>query len=180
MLIGITGRPGAGQDAAADYLATSDHRFAIITFDRPLRSMLRAGFDLSEEHFRPELFHTTLPGLRKSPAQMLHSLRWQWIRTNTAPDTLLDPVREALADARARNVDVVIPDVYTEAEAALVREFGGQLLHVINKASPDLGPDPRIKLRELERELLVPADLFKLYDALDAIVGEEAFCEALS
>ena len=63
---------------------------------------------------------------------------------------------------------------------SLVREFGGQLLHVINKASPDLGPDPRIKLRELERELLVPADLFKLYDALDAIVGEEAFCEALS
>jgi len=179
MLIGITGRPGAGQDAAADYLATSDHRCAIITFDRPLRSMLRAGFDLTDAHFQPDLFHVTLPGLKKSPAQMLHSPRWQWIRANTATETLLDPVRDALAEARASNVDVVIPDVYTEAEAALVREFGGQLLHLVSKHTPDLGPDPGIKLRELERELLVPARVFQLYDALDAIVGEEMFCEGL-
>lgn len=180
MLIGITGRPGAGQDAAADYLASSDHRFAIVTFDRPLRSMLRACFDLSEEHFLPVLFHTIHPELRKSPAQMLHSLRWQWIRTNTAPDTLLDPVRDALAEARARNVDVVIPDVYTEAEAALVREFGGQLLHLVNDHAPNLGPDTGIKLRELERELIVPSRIFQLYDALDAIVGEELFCEEIA
>ena len=180
MLIGITGRPGAGQDAAADYLATSDHRFAIVTFDRPLRSMLRAGFYLSDDHFQPDLFYVPLPGLKKSPAQLLQSLRWQWIRTNTAPDTLLDPAREALAEARARNVDVVIPDVYTEAEAALVREFGGQLLHMVNQHAPDLGPDPSIKLRELERELLIPARVFQMYDAIDAIVGEELFCEALT
>jgi hypothetical protein len=180
MLIGLTGRPGAGQDVAADYLATSDHRFALVTFDRPLRNMLRAGFNLTEEHFHPDLFLVALPGLKKSPAQMLHSLRWQWIRTNTAPDTLLDPVRDALADARARNVDVVIPDIYTDAEAALVREFGGQLLHLVNKHALDLGPDTGIKLRDLERELLVPARVFQLYDALDAIVGEEMFCEALA
>lgn len=177
MLIGITGRPGAGQDAAADYLTTSDHRFAIVTFDRPLRSMLRAGFGLSDDHFHQDLFHAPLPGLKKSPAQLLQSLRWQWIRANTAPDTLLDPAREALANARANNVDVVIPDVYTDAEAALVREFGDQLLHLVNKHSADLGPDPAIKLRELERELIVPARVFQLYDALDEIVGEELFCE---
>lgn len=180
MLIGITGRPGAGQDTAADYLTSSEHRFAIVTFDRPLRSMLSADFDLTEEHFRSDLFHTTLPALRKSPAQMLHSLRWEWIRTNTAPDTLLDQAREALADARARNVDVVIPDVHTEAEAALVREFGGQLLRLVNDHAPNLGPDTGIKLRELERELIVPLRVFQLYDALDAIVGEELFCEEIA
>lgn len=180
MLIGITGRPGAGQDAAADYLAGNEHRFTIVSFDRPLRAMLRTSFNLTEAHFQPDRYHVTVAGPNKTPARLLQALRWERIRTNAEPETLLDPVREALAEARARNVDVVIPDVYTEAEAALVREFGGQLLHVINKTASDLGPDPRIKLRELERELLVPADLFKLYDALDAIVGEEAFCEALS
>lgn len=180
MLIGITGRPGAGQDAAADYLATSDHRFIVVSFDRPLRAMLCASLKLTAAHFLPTLYHVPVAGPNKTPARLLHALRWELIRINAEPETLLDPVREALADARARDLDVVIPDVYTEAEAALVREFGGQLLHVINKAAPDLGPDPRIKLRELERELLVPTDLFKMYDALDAIVDEEEFCEALS
>jgi len=180
MLIGITGRPGAGQDAIADYLASSDHRFTIVSFDRPLRRMLQAGFHLADDHFRTDLFHTPVPQLKKSPAQLLHSLRWTWIRAAVGADTLIDPTRDALREAAAQCVPVIIPDVCTEAEATLVREHGGRLLHLVNAATPNFGPDPGIKLQEFDRELHVTAHLFHAFDEVDAIVGEEEFCEALA
>lgn len=180
MLIGITGRPGAGQDAVADYLASSDHHFTVVCFDRPLRRMLQAGFHLTEEHFRTDLFHAPLPQLKKSPEQLLHSLRWSWIRGAVDPDTLIAPARDALHEANGRNVHVVIPDVCTESEAALVREHGGRMLHLVKASGPQFGPDPRIKLVEFDRELHVTTHLFRMFDELDAIVGEEEFCEALA
>ncbi len=177
MLIGLTGRPGAGQDDAADYLSKV-HGFAVVRLDAPLRRMLQAGLGITPEQLSPGQQHEKPPGFSHSPFELLHSLRWTWVLTAVHDDTLAAMARDAINEAGPH--PVVIPDIFTPAEAALVHELDGRIVRLVNRAAPCRGPEPVVPERDFDQTIEVPPQPFGLFDQLDALAAEEAWIGALS
>lgn len=141
MLIGLAGNAGVGKDTAAGYLRAV-HGFRQIAFADPIRAMLLAALPSLEpkdfEHSRKE---EILPGIDKSPRQLMQLLGTEWGRTLVHPDIWVQ-----LAEDKVRSEHVnlgralVISDVRAENEAAMIRKYRGVVVHLHRKAAARVSP----------------------------------------
>lgn len=131
-LIAFTGYAGAGKDAAAATLVGIGYRR--VAFADPLKQMLAAMLDVPRERLEDRAFKDSpVPGLGKTPRELLQTLGTEWGRAHVAEDLW---VRLAMQRA-AQHALVVMPDCRFPNEARAVRAAGGVVVHVVR---PGVGP----------------------------------------
>lgn len=130
-LIGIAGKAGAGKDTVADYLVET-FGFRKASFADALKTGLAAmGFP---EPLERALKEEIIPGFEFSWRQAAQQLGTEWGR-RLDPDIWTKITAKRLKRA---GIDTVIADVRFENEAAMIREMGGQVWHVVGR-QVDLG-----------------------------------------
>jgi dephospho-CoA kinase len=173
MLIGLAGNAGVGKDTAAGYLRAA-HGFRQIAFADPIRAMLLAALPSLEpkdfEHGRKE---EILPGLDKSPRQLMQSLGTEWGRTLVHPEIWVQLAQDTVLSEHVNlGRALVISDVRAENEAAMIRKYRGVVVHLHRKAAA------RVSAHSSEAGISVhprdhvihndgrPEDLFEALDVL--------------
>lgn len=71
---------------------------------------------------------------------------------------------------------VVVTNIRDRLDAELLAERGGVLVHLQDPGLPDLGPENGIALRDVDHQVEVTSDFFRVFDLLDRVIGE---CEFL-
>lgn len=177
MLIGLTGAAGVGKDTAAMHLARQ-HNFIQVALATPLRNMLIAGFGLSESDFMPGTKNAMIDWIGRSPRQLLQTLGTEWGRSHVHSE-IWNRVAARELD-RLRDMHVVVSDVRFENEADMIRRRGGVIVRIqrpdvapVNPHMSERGIEPRVDEFEVWNTGR-PEDMF---DELDAIIGDLAFCD---
>jgi hypothetical protein len=128
MLIGVTGRAGAGKDTVCDHVVLS-RGYVKYSLAGPLKKMLSAlGLDCDDRATK-DIPHWMFG---KSPRQMMQTLGTEWMRDSVCEDGWLKMAQAA----RNKCDDMIISDVRFQNEADWVRQNGGYLIHLYR---PDAG-----------------------------------------
>lgn len=135
-IIGITGRARSGKDTLANFLV--EHGEAErMSFANPVRRFISklTGIKMDDLLDGP-LKEQPLPEFGgKSPRQMMQTLGTEWGRDLIDPNLWITVARKELEFAANyplawRPELVVFSDVRFENEAAMIRELGGQIIHI--------------------------------------------------
>lgn len=128
-LIGITGRAGAGKNTVAAMVPGA----VVIGLADPLYAMLSAMTGLPESLLRDRAAkERAIPGLGKSPRQLLQTLGTEWGRDMIGRDLWLSLCQRRVEQLRDAGWEtVVIADIRFDNEAAWVRRAGGEVWEVV-------------------------------------------------
>ncbi|MGO4326683.1 hypothetical protein AB4Z48_17795 [Cupriavidus sp. 2TAF22] len=85
-------------------------------------------------------------------------------------------VTDALVDELSAH-HVLVLDLAGPEDAQELRVRGGIVVHLVDPALPNFGPDNGIELRPIDREINAALDICRACDALDALVGDAEFME---
>lgn len=138
ILIGITGRAGAGKDTVADFLVR-EYGFVKLSVAGPLKRMLAAA-GLTEPADREDK-EKSIEGFDFTWRQAAQALGTEWGRSldpSLWVKILAKEVRNLERMYSATGARVVISDIRYDNEAYMVRELGGQVMHILGRAA-DLG-----------------------------------------
>lgn len=129
VLIGITGRAGAGKDTMADELAEK-HGFLKMPFAGPLKMAAKVLFGFSDQQMNDRELKECMNdywGITHRSA--LQKLGTECMRGVFGQDFWLK--RWMLSYSEWRDTDhIVVPDVRFENEANLIRNCGGSIVHI--------------------------------------------------
>ncbi|WP_296228556.1 deoxynucleotide monophosphate kinase [Ralstonia sp. UBA689] len=135
MLIGLAGNAGVGKDTAAGYLRAA-HGFRQIAFADPIRAMLLAALPLEPKDFEHGRKEEILPGIGKSPRQLMQLLGTEWGRYLVHPEIWVRLAEDkVLAEHVALGRALVVSDVREENEAAMIRKHRGVVVHLRRNAA---------------------------------------------
>jgi hypothetical protein len=119
------------------------HAFAEVALADPIKRALAALLDLPRATFDdPATKDTPLDWLRAtSPRRLMQTLGTGWGRQMIAHDLWLILARRRIAQltaqaARLHIAGIVVSDLRYDDEAALVRELGGTVWHIVRAATP--------------------------------------------
>lgn len=134
ILIGMTGKAGAGKDTLADYLV-QNLGFTKISFAGPLKAMLAAaGMPEPADRAAKEL---PVPGFTFTWREAAQKLGTEFGRALDA-DIWTKVVEQRIIRDRElpQHVSrIVLSDVRFENEATMIRRLGGKVVHVIGRAA---------------------------------------------
>lgn len=123
-LIGLMGAAGAGKSTVAEHLCDY-YEYERLTFAGPIKIMLAAGFDLTEEQLYGTEKNTPLECFGgKSTREAMQTLGTEWGR-GLWPDIWLYAMQQHLRDYPCERV--VIEDVRFENEVSMIRNLGGSI-----------------------------------------------------
>lgn len=134
LLIGLTGKAGAGKDTTADIIEEQLGKENVfrISFAQPIRDMLKAAFPfLTDEHFYGKLKEEVIPSLGKSPRQLMQTLGTEWGRQCVKDSLWVDTALEKAKAAQAEGKHVVITDVRFENEAIALWGENGYVVKIV-------------------------------------------------
>lgn len=131
VLVGLSGRPRAGKDTAAEHLVAS-HGFVRVAFADPLRHFVyglleiekNLSWDSIKDDPRPELGG-------KTPREAMQTLGTEWGRNMIHKDLWLDTAKRKVKKYLESGISVVVSDVRFDNEAEMVRELGGKVLRIV-------------------------------------------------
>lgn len=127
MLIGLTGKAGAGKSFAAKRLIEK-HGFVLIKFADPLKNMLRA-LGLTDDHLEGHLKEVPCNILAgKTPRFAMQTLGTEWGRNIIDDQLWLNQFWRRATAPGMRNV--VCDDVRFPNEADLIKQIGGHIVHI--------------------------------------------------
>lgn len=137
-IIGICGRARSGKDTVCQMLielGAARYRYG---FADPLRLMLHAGLgiDLAAPEWASAK-EDPIPGLGKSPRQLLQTLGTEWGRQLVHPDIW---IMEAEKELVSRGPGMAIADVRFQNEADWIVAQGGALISVMGRYRSDIAP----------------------------------------
>lgn len=129
MIIGITGKAGSGKDTVADFLCV-ERGYSKYSWAAPIKAALAAmGFPEPTDR---DLKEAVIPGLGVSWRHLAQTLGTEWGRKQVHPDLWV------MLAAHRMTERTVVADVRFENEAAMIREKGGFILHLVGRQA-DLG-----------------------------------------
>lgn len=132
MIVGLTGKAGAGKSTVSQYLV-DEYGFKLLPLAQPLKEMLWAlGVDAHYTHGgKKEEVHPLLNGWTARHA--MQTLGTEWGRRCLGDDFWVNLWRQnALAHAK---FDVVCDDVRFENEVKMIKSMGGKILNVTRNAA---------------------------------------------
>ncbi len=133
LLIGLHGLARTGKDTTAQYLVAHFDLIAY-AFAYPLKAALEQMFHLTTAHLDGELKEVPLPGIGKSPRELMQLLGTEWGRQTVHPQLWLLLARQHLdhmLELRDGHIPgFVISDVRFENEAQWIRDQGGVVVHI--------------------------------------------------
>lgn len=134
-LIGIAGRAGAGKNTVASMVPGA----VVVQLADPLYAALAVMLGVPETTLRLRTFkEREIPGIGKTPRQLLQTLGTEWGRTLVREDVWLVMLERRLTQLAAAGVDtVVVADVRFENEADWIRDQGGEVWHVVRETAAD-------------------------------------------
>lgn len=129
IIIGITGRIGAGKDTAADYLVKK-HGFIKLSFAAPIKRMINVmlglpSYDLSNWNDR-EWRNREIPGIGRTPRYLAQTLGTEWGRDRVNPDLWIELTFKRIKLFQ----NVVISDVRFFNEAKWIHNLGGEIFEI--------------------------------------------------
>lgn len=134
LLIGLHGLARTGKDTAASYLAEQFMLYSY-AFADPLKAAVAQLFNLSHDHMEGSLKETLLPGIGKSPRQLMQLLGTEWGRQQVHPELWLllatQNISYQMVIDQTHYAGVVIRDVRFENEAEWIRRQGGHVVHIL-------------------------------------------------
>jgi len=135
LLVGITGRAGAGKSLVADRLVSLAD-YDVVSFATPIKQLASAllvdnfGFSQADVDFCMGHKATKIPALGVSMRHLLQTLGTDWGRHMIRPDLWLNIAEDKIA-GQLESTSVVVDDIRFEAEAAMIRNFGGLVIHLV-------------------------------------------------
>lgn len=130
MLIGFTGKIGAGKSTAATMITSR-----VLSFAGPLKQVAKILFLLTDEQlYTPEGKARIDPRWGMTSREILQKLGTDRMR-GWIPDFWEKLMMEKLAKIDYENQIVAIDDVRFSAEADLIRSLGGKIVHVRGRSS---------------------------------------------
>lgn len=138
VLIGLTGRAGAGKSTAAHYL-NAVHGFSRTRFAGPLKDMLRA-IGLSEDEIEGDRKETPCALLGgATPRHAMQTLGSEWGRDLIHPELWAVIWQEKTRRLLDAGYSVCVEDVRFPNEAAAVKALGGHIMRVRTFDPPPAG-----------------------------------------
>lgn len=134
LLIGLTGKAGAGKDTSAKVIQEQlgNENVLLVSFAQPIREMLKVVFPfLTDKHFYGKLKEEVIPGVGKSPRQLMRALGTDWGRKCVKDSLWLDIALEKAAKVIKDGKNVIITDVRFENEAQKIFEYGGSVVKIV-------------------------------------------------
>lgn len=129
MLVGLAGPAGVGKTTIANLLVKY-MGFERLAYADPLKWSLVSLTGLPIQHFTdPKLKESAIPELGKSPRQLMQLFGTEFVRGMVYDDFWVWRMSERLP-YKMDYKNVVIDDCRFENETALVRERGGQVIHL--------------------------------------------------
>lgn len=176
ILIGLHGMARTGKDTAAAYLAT---HFQLLSyaFAQPLKLSLAQLFHLNSEQLEGAQKEVPLPGIGKSPRELMQLLGTDWGRHLVHPDLwllLAEQNLNAMAELHQGQIGFVLRDVRFENEAAWVRRQGGVIIHIRRAEAALVNPhisEAGIALHDQDFVLHNDQDLPHFYQQLDQLMA---------
>lgn len=134
-VVGIAGRARVGKDTLTDFLLAQYGGYRH-SFAAPLKSMLKAGFNLDfDDPYWVDRKETVIPALGRSPRELMQTLGTEWGRMLVHPDVWLILATGTLHN---RGPGMIVSDLRFENEAAWVRRMGGVVIHLQREAAPQV------------------------------------------
>lgn len=136
IIIGITGKKGAGKDYAADvianYCASNGISVYRTSFAEPLKIMLSAGLDLDTDSFVDRTKkESVIPHIGCTPRKLMQTLGTDWGRNIIADNIWINLCQRRLIKAKNNGCNVLlVTDVRYDNEAQMVKDLGGIILEV--------------------------------------------------
>lgn len=174
ILIGLAGPAGVGKDTVGNRLYYM-HGFINTSFAEPLRIAASEIFGIDYNHFTDrELKDSVVEYWGMTPRQMIQRLGTEGVRGTFGEDFWLK--RWKMVKETAGMSRVVVTDVRFLNEAAMIREMGGKIVHMLR---PDLEPvegnhasGQGIPFLAGDYILDNDGDLKGLYEKVDALLRE--------
>lgn len=176
MLIGITGKAGAGKDTLGDYLWRK-HAAVRIAFADPLKRAAQEIFGLSDaETWERDLKEVEIPYWGMSPRRMMQLLGTEAMQDTFGRDVWLKRWQQSY-DIVKHSDNVVVPDVRFEAEAGLIRALGGVIVKVTRDTDNGLEDKAKAHVSEvslpdtyIDAVIANNAGFKKLYAEMDSFL----------
>lgn len=175
MIFGLTGRAGSGKDSVAEILRRLYDGVVPMKFAQPLYEMVSAMTGMPVEYLQDRnLKEATIPGLGKSPRELLQSIGTEWGRKFIGDDVWIRSLEARSLLLREQGYSIVVTDVRFDNEAEWIRHHGGVVWNVVRPHhdtgcvgaaahhASECGVDPRLiervvvndgTLLDLEREV---------------------------
>jgi hypothetical protein len=149
LLIGLTGKAGAGKDTAAlALIADGFHEYA---FAEPMKEAAKILMGWGDDHVHDTVLKDTIdPLYGVSPRRVLQTLGTEWGRELIHKDIWLLRAKEHIRQVRRAypTADIVITDVRFNNEARFIQENGGIVLEVVRP--PTSGGGKEVEAHESE------------------------------
>lgn len=133
LLIGATGKARAGKDTFGKFLFDT-YGFGMYAMATPLKMMLETGLGLKRENFQTTAEkEEIIPWLGVSYRHCAQTLGTDWMRKLVADDGWIRIAKLNMGFAREKELrGLVITDIRFENEAAMIREQGGVVVHILS------------------------------------------------
>lgn len=176
LLIGLHGLARTGKDTAARYLV-AHYQLLAYAFANPLKDGLMLMFQLTDAHLNGDLKEQPLPGIGKSPRELMQLLGTEWGRQMVHPELWLKLARlhlDNMLELQDGHIPgFVISDVRFDNEAQWIRDQGGTVVHLVRSSAPGVNPhssESGIAIQDNDQVIHNDADLQNLYAQLDHLI----------
>lgn len=176
ILIGLHGLARSGKDTTAAYIA-AHYAFLTYALAFPLKAALADMFNLNQAQIEGDQKEVPLPGIGKSPRQLMQLLGTEWGRHLVHDNLWLIIAQQNLANMLDMSTypvpGFVISDVRFENEATWVRAQGGVIVHIQRPEAVGVNPhssEAGIAVHDNDFILRNDADLPHLYEQVDQLV----------
>lgn len=142
LIIGLTGRKGAGKTTIAKKLQQACD-FKIMSMAAPLKEACSALWSLDKEHFtNPDLKDKKIEYWGMSPREMMQKLGTDFIRDHVHPDTLAMSARRKIEAGFTSNFNLVFDDIRFDNEAEMLQSFPYYIIMEVKSEDEQANPDP--------------------------------------